>query len=296
MSGAAEIIVLIVVSLVASLGAGLGTGLAGLSAAAVIAPMLATFLGVNTYEAVAIALASDILASAVSAFVYAKNKNIDIKNGLLMMACVLVFCVIGTFVGLLFPQKAMGILSIFGTTFIGLKFIIFPEKEGKEPKQRSKKMKIILSIAVGCIIGFQCGFVGIGGGMLMLFALNMLLGYELKKAVGTSVFIMSVTALTGSVGHFALIGIANSGASVPSWLSNAISQTAGAGSIGMKTWQEWAILGICIVFTMVFAQVAAIFANKVNKRIQNLATGITLTVLGVVMLVFQIVTFLAAKG
>lgn len=295
MTGAAEVIVIILVSLVASLGAGLGTGLAGLSAAAVIAPMLATFLGVNTYEAVAIALASDVLASAVSAIVYAKNKNIDIKNGLIMMACVLVFCVIGTFVGLLFPQKAMGILSIFGTTFIGLKFIIFPEKEGKEPKQRSKKVKIILSIAVGCLIGFQCGFVGIGGGMLMLFALNMLLGYELKKAVGTSVFIMSVTALVGSVTHFTLIGLANSGAAVPDWITNFISTTSTGGLVGMQTWKEWLILGICIVFTMVFAQVAAIFANKVSKRIQNLATGITLTVLGVVMLVFQIVTYLAAR-
>ncbi len=295
MTGAAEVIVIILVSLVASLGAGLGTGLAGLSAAAVIAPMLATFLGVNTYEAVAIALASDVLASAVSAVVYAKNKNIDIKNGLIMMACVLVFCIVGTFIGLLFPQKAMGILSIFGTTFIGLKFIIFPEKEGKEPKQRSKKVKIILSVVVGCLIGFQCGFVGIGGGMLMLFALNILLGYELKKAVGTSVFIMSVTALVGSVTHFTLIGLVSAGAPVPDWISNFISTTSTGGLVGMQTWKEWLMLGICVVFTMVFAQVSAIFANKVSKRVQNLATGITLTVLGVVMLAFQIVTYLAAR-
>ncbi len=49
------------------MGAGLGTGFAGMSAAAVISPMLITFLGMDPYEAVGIALASDVLASAVSA-------------------------------------------------------------------------------------------------------------------------------------------------------------------------------------------------------------------------------------
>ena len=75
----------ILICLIAGVGAGFGTGLAGLSAAAVISPMLITFLGVNPYEAVGIALASDVLASAASAYTYGKNKNIDIKNGVVML-------------------------------------------------------------------------------------------------------------------------------------------------------------------------------------------------------------------
>ena len=59
---------------IAGLGAGLGTGFAGMSAAAVISPMLITFLGLPAYEAVGIALASDVLASAVSAYTYGKIK------------------------------------------------------------------------------------------------------------------------------------------------------------------------------------------------------------------------------
>lgn len=54
----------VLVCLLAGLGAGLGTGFAGMSAAAVISPMLITFLGMEPYEAVGIALASDVLASA----------------------------------------------------------------------------------------------------------------------------------------------------------------------------------------------------------------------------------------
>lgn len=56
------------------MGAGLGTGFAGMSAAAVITPMLTTFLGIDPYVAVGIALASDVLASAVSAYTYGKTK------------------------------------------------------------------------------------------------------------------------------------------------------------------------------------------------------------------------------
>ncbi|MGN0318627.1 MAG: sulfite exporter TauE/SafE family protein, partial [Lachnospira sp.] len=52
---------------IAGIGAGLGTGFAGMSAAAVISPMLITFLHMEAYDAVGIALASDVLASAVSA-------------------------------------------------------------------------------------------------------------------------------------------------------------------------------------------------------------------------------------
>lgn len=62
-----------IVCVVAGLGAGIGTGLAGLSAAAVISPMLITFLGFPAYQAVAISLASDVLASAASAYTYGKT-------------------------------------------------------------------------------------------------------------------------------------------------------------------------------------------------------------------------------
>ena len=88
---------------IAGIGAGLGTGFAGMSAAAVISPMLITFLGLPAYEAVGIALASDVLPSAISAYTYGKNKNLDIRNGLVMMVTVLIFTLVG------WPQAAFRI-------------------------------------------------------------------------------------------------------------------------------------------------------------------------------------------
>ena len=62
-----KIFITVRVTFFAGMGAGLGTGFAGMSAAAVISPMLITFLDMDPYTAVGIALASDVLASAVSA-------------------------------------------------------------------------------------------------------------------------------------------------------------------------------------------------------------------------------------
>ena len=93
----------VLVTFFAGMGAGLGTGFAGMSAAAVISPMLITFLGMDPYMAVGIALASDVLASAVSAYTYGKKKNLDIKNGLNMMAPVVAFTVLGIYLATLLP-------------------------------------------------------------------------------------------------------------------------------------------------------------------------------------------------
>lgn len=122
----------IIVTFFAGMGAGLGTGFAGMSAAAVISPVLITFLGVDPYMAVGIALSSDVLASAVSAYTYKKNKNLDIKNGLIMMVSVLIFTVVGSYISSLVPSAAMGNFSVFMTFLLGIKFIVKPVMTTKE--------------------------------------------------------------------------------------------------------------------------------------------------------------------
>ena len=223
----------LITCLIGGLGAGIGTGLAGLSAAAVISPMLITFLGMPAYQAVGIALASDVLASAVSAYTYGKNKNLDIKNGLIMMM----------------------------TFLVGLKFIIKPVMTTKDDmEEKSVKTKIIQSILCGIMIGFICGFVGAGGGMMLLLILTSVLGYELKTAVGTSVFIMTFTALTGAMSHFAIGGM-----------------------------PDFKILILCMLFTFVGAQVSAKFANKSSEEVLNRVLGIVLCAIGALMIVMNMI-------
>lgn len=244
------------------MGAGLGTGFAGMSAAAVITPMLTTFLGIDPYIAVGIALSSDVLASAVSAYTYGKNRNLDIKNGLVMMVAVLAFTVVGSYVSSLIPPATMGGFSVFMTFLLGIKFIVKPVMTTKsDMKAVSPKKRLIQSIVAGVVVGFICGFIGAGGGMMMLLILTSVLGYELKTAVGTSVFIMAFTALTGSVSHFAM---------------------GGAPDIFVTV--------LCIVFTLIWARIAAVFANKATPKTLNRATGIVLVVLGLVVMGFNIIS------
>ena len=214
-----RILLEIIVCFIAGMGAGLGTGFAGMSAAAVISPMLITFLGMPAYRAVGIALASDVLASAASAYTYGKNKNLDIRNGLIMMAAVLVMTT---------KELMNGV---------------------------SRKVRVIQSVVCGIVIGFICGFVGAGGGMMMLLILTSVLGYELKTAVGTSVFIMTFTAFTGAVSHFTIGGM-----------------------------PDISCLVLCIIFTLIWAEIAARFANKAEPITLNRVTGSVLVILGLIMI------------
>lgn len=242
----------LLICFIAGIGAGLGTGFAGMSAAAVISPMLITFLDLPAYEAVGIALASDVLASAVSAYTYGKNKNLDIRNGLVMMAAVLLFTLVGSWTASLVPNTAMGSFSMFMTLLLGIKFIVKPVMTTKESMGASSvRKRIAQSAASGMAVGFICGFVGAGGGMMMLLLLTSVLGYELKTAVGTSVFIMAFTAFTGAASHFAIGGM-----------------------------PDMLCLAFCVLSTLLWARIAAKFANKASAATLNRATGVVLVILG----------------
>lgn len=251
-----KIVLEIIVCFIAGMGAGLGTGFAGMSAAAVISPMLITFLGMPAYQAVGIALASDVLASAASAYTYGKNKNLDIRNGLIMMAAVLVMTMVGSWMASLMPDSTMGSFSVIMTFLLGVKFIAKPVMTTKELMNGvSKRVRVIQSVVCGIVIGFICGFVGAGGGMMMLLILTSVLGYELKTAVGTSVFIMTFTAFTGAVSHFTIGGL-----------------------------PDLSCLGLCMIFTLVWAEIAARFANRAEPITLNRVTGAVLVILGLVMI------------
>ena len=151
----------------------------------------------------------------------------------------------------------MGSFSLIMTTALGVKFIFKPVMTTKEfNADKARWVKIAQSIGCGVVIGFICGFVGAGGGMMMLLILTSILGYELKTAVGTSTFIMAFTAFVGANSHFM-------------FLETSLD-------IGALFW--------CMLFTLVWAQISAKFANKAAPSTLNRVTGFVLTFLGILML------------
>lgn len=251
-----DVFIKILVCFLAGAGAGIGTGFAGMSAAAIIGPMLITFLGVPAYQAVGIGLASDVLASAVSAWTFKKNDNLDVKNSLVLLITVIVVTVIGSYIATFLPEQTMSGVMQIALIIIGLKFILKPVTTTKEQMLTvDKKQRIIKSIIGGIVIGLICGMVGAGGGMMLLLVLTSFLGYEMHMAVGTSVFIMTFTALTGSVSHFA-----------------------------MGEFPDVACLLLCMLFTLIWARIAAVIANKANAKTLNRVVGVVMIVTSIAIL------------
>ena len=252
--------------IIASLGAGIGTGLAGLSAATVMVPILIvlcpSFSGeTGAYQATAIALASDILGSAVTAATYIRNKNIDLKRGWVMMVCILAMCTVGSWAAFKAGNVVLGGFTLFLTFFIGIRFLVKPDTTRKDAPSKGSELDtkgILISIFFGLTIGFGTGFVGTGGGMMMLVVFTVFLGMELKTAVGTSTFIMTFTALIASISHI-LIHPA-------------------------VVLEKWPVLLICVVTTTAASLVSARFANRVSNRTVGLVTGVVLTILGAAMI------------
>lgn len=187
--------------IIAAMLAGIGTGLVGLSAATVMVPLLIvlcpTFGGEHgAYMATAIALASDILGSAVTAGVYAKNKKIDLKHGWLLLTCIISMCTIGSVAAYFTHQQVLGGFSLFLCVAIGIRFLVKPDAKDKPANEGTHRLtikEIAVSLFFGLTIGFGTGFFGSGGGMMMLIVFTAMLGYDRKTAVGTSTFIMTFT-------------------------------------------------------------------------------------------------------
>ena len=198
-----------------------------------------------------------MLASAVSAYTYGRNKNLDIRNGVVMMVSVLLVTLFGSWVASKVPNTTMGNFSVFMTLLLGIKFIVKPVMTTRESmNQVDGRKRIVQSVICGSLVGFICGFIGAGGGMMMLLILTGVLGYELKTAVGTSVFIMAFTAFTGAVSHFMIGGRPD----------------------------LWCLV-FCVASTLLWARIAAKFANKATPATLNRATGVVLAILGAAILV-----------
>lgn len=264
--------------ILASALAGIGTGLAGLSAATVMVPVLIvmcpSFSGeAGAYQATAVALASDILGSAVTTGIYIKHKNIDLKRGWIMMMCILVMCTLGSAAAWAAGNVVLGGFTLFLTFCIGIRFLVKPDTQKKQTEEKGAGLDakaIAVSLFFGITIGFGAGFVGTGGGMMMLVVFTAFLGMGLKPAVGTSTFIMTFTALIAAVAHI---------------LINPAIVT-----------ERWDALLICIVTATVFSIVSAQFANKVSNRIVGIVTGVVLTILGAAMIILNYREFFIDSG
>ncbi|MBE7062838.1 MAG: sulfite exporter TauE/SafE family protein [Ruminococcaceae bacterium] len=247
------------------LSAGVVTGLAGLSASVVVTPVLVSISGWESYDAVTVALAADIFSCLLSSYTYGKNKNIDLGRGLMIGVTALAGTIAGSYFGYLFSQaqpNGLGYIAMVTTVLLGVKFLVKPVNGGLDAKgfaeQQGMGYKTFLAVFCGLFIGFVCGFTGSGGGILMLTVFTLLLGYNLKVAVGTSTLIMTFVALVGTISHI----------------------TMGA-HVELRS-----ILAV-VIASIIGALAAARFANKSDVKKLNCIIGFILLALGVLTTVIK---------
>jgi uncharacterized membrane protein YfcA/dolichol kinase len=195
---------------------------------------------------------------------YIKHGNIDLKRGWLMLVCILSMCTVGSYAAWKAGNVVLGNFTLILTFCIGIRFLVKPDTTRKDVAAKGEKLDwkgVVISLFFGLTIGFGAGFVGTGGGMMMLVVFTAFLGMELKTAVGTSTFIMTFTALIASAAHIVI--------------HPAI------------VLEKWDVMLLCIVVATISSLVSARFANRVNNRTVGLVTGAVLTVLGGAMLILN---------
>lgn len=188
---------------------GVVTGLTGASGVLILVPILSTFSNLSLPVILGTSLFVDIVASVPVSYTYAKAKNLDIKGTAWLIVGALLGAQIGSyFVVSVSKILIMAVLSL-GMIFFGIKMWqsgISKDKNfsiklyGKLSNFLKTQVGMIIS---GLIIGLTTGFFGAGGGLTIFVILYSFLNFSLKKAIGTSSFVMLITAFSGVVGYWA---------------------------------------------------------------------------------------------
>lgn len=173
-------------------------GLMGSGGSIVTVPVLTWVLGQAEKVAIAGSLAIVGLISLVAAIPYARERLIDYRSGLLFG----VPGMAGAYVGAGASRYVSGGTQILVFSAVVLLAAASMLRPGRAPAAGAGQPRPApLVAALGLIVGVVTGFVGVGGGFLIVPALTFLGGLPMRRAVGTSLLIIATTSSTGFLKH-----------------------------------------------------------------------------------------------
>jgi len=192
--------------LLAGLAIGTVASMIGVGGGVFLVPLLAlSGLVATTQEAVGTSIAGVIFTSLSSSLAYWRRKVIRVRLGLAIIPGALG----GAWLGALLSRR---ISSGWLAVAFGL-FLLYPAGVmimGKQPKElfsrgRGKGAPPAIGTLVGLAAGLASGLLGLGGGTVMVPALMLALGLDIREAVATSLFVMVPSAALATSQH-ALVG------------------------------------------------------------------------------------------
>jgi uncharacterized protein len=240
------------------------TGITGASGVLIMVPIFSTFFDVPLPIILGTSLLVDVIASASVSYAYAKAKNLDIRGTVWILVGALFGAQIGSFFVVSVSKGLIMFILAAGMVFFGVKMWRSGLSDHKHnilvvPEKISFYLRTPIGMVLcGLVVGTATGIFGAGGGLSIFIMLYSFLKFPIKKAVGTSSFIMLLTALSGVVGY------------------------ADNGNLDIK-------LGIIIgISAAVGGGLSSIFANRIKEDILARFIGIFFIFFALVMFVLKV--------
>ena len=187
---------------------GILTSFMGASGVMFVVPVLTMFFGLSIYSSIGTSLAVDVISSLAVSISYYNHGKVDLKPSILMALSAVAGAQLGGKVAHLTPELHLqwffALSMMVGGVFVlkgGYLAVLSKHRRLFDVIRRYVQKHKAVSVLVGLIIGVVCGLLGAGGGVMFLVVLLFLYGYPTHTAIGTSTFIMTMTAASGAVSY-----------------------------------------------------------------------------------------------
>lgn len=186
------------IGLILSAAIGLSLGLIGGGGSILTVPILVYFLGVETREAVGMSLAVVGATSLFGAFLHHRKGTVNFSSGMLFGISGIAGAFLGSPLTHLVSEKIL--LLIFAALMFVVALSMLWRKRNAE-SETIYEVNFYKAIAAGFGVGVLTGFLGVGGGFLIVPALVFFGGLPMKQAIGTSLLVIALNCFAGILGH-----------------------------------------------------------------------------------------------
>jgi hypothetical protein len=185
-------------------GVGLSLGLLGGGGSILTVPILVYLLGISARAAITTSLLIVGATALMGAWFHHRRGNLRAVVGATFGGVGIVAAYGGSQLSKRFEESAL--LTLFALIMLVVAAAMWRGRTHLEKAQVDQYQlnKVILS---GIGVGFLTGFLGVGGGFLIVPALVLFAGVPMKEAVGTSLLIIAINCAAGFVGHLANLNL-----------------------------------------------------------------------------------------
>ncbi len=188
----------LIIGLLLSAGIGLSLGLIGGGGSIITVPLLVYVLGVEAHAAMGMSLGVVGATSLAGAALHYGQGAVRLRTGLIFAAAGMLGAYFGTRLTYMLSDAALLLTFAALMIVVAVRMLTSAPREGGDA-HRAAPLAAIL--AAGASVGVLTGFLGVGGGFLIVPALVFFGGLGMKEAVGTSLLVITLNCVAGLAGH-----------------------------------------------------------------------------------------------